>query len=223
MNEQPGAPARTTRRRTAFLLIATTATLLTPAISNAQARGELQRAGLSRVKGDPSAPVLVYEIADFQCPYCARFSREVFPALDSLYVQTGKVRWIFVNLPLPSHPRAWSAAEAALCAGAVADRFWTMHNRLFADQNTWSGADDPVPVFLGYARAATIPVDRFHACLLADRVAPVLLEDVLFAAGVKVNGTPTFIIDRQQMVVGLKDLAEWKALLDEALRKKGAR
>src|SRR5690606_27884409 len=44
-----------------------------------------KRAAASRAKGAESAPVLVFEVADFQCPYCARFWRETFPRLDSAY------------------------------------------------------------------------------------------------------------------------------------------
>src|SRR2546430_17612454 len=56
-------------------------------------------------------------MADFQCPACRMFAVTVLPTLDSEYVRTGKVRWVFINLPLTSiHPNAVAAAEAAMCA-----------------------------------------------------------------------------------------------------------
>lgn len=181
----------------------------------------VERAAASRAKGHEDAPVLVLEIADFQCPYCARFSRDVLPRLDSAFVQSGKVQWVFVNLPIPSlHPRAWAAAEAALCAGGVADGFWSFHDRLFANQDEWSAADDPHAVFVRYAREADIPVEPFEACLLGDGVASLLLEDIVFAASARVNGTPTFVIDQETVVVGLKSFEEWSALLEQAFRRK---
>lgn len=188
----------------------------------AYAQGGWQdRAAVSRAKGYEQAPILVYEIADFQCPYCARFSNDVFPKLDRAYVQTGKVQWVFVNLPLPPHPKAWAAAEAALCAGAVADSFWPFHNRLFAHQREWSDAEDPMPIFLRYAEEAEIPIDEFRDCMVADHVAQLLLKDVVFAATARVNGTPTFIIDGEKSIVGLKSFEEWKEILEEALKKRG--
>src|SRR5687768_16025103 len=102
-----------------------------------------ERAAVSRLKGNPEATVAVYEFADFQCPYCARFAREVFPRIDAEYVKTGKVQWIFVNIPLPNHSNALAASEAAMCAGAVNDRFWNMHDILFEKQAEWSAAPDP--------------------------------------------------------------------------------
>src|SRR5437868_15262098 len=65
-----------------------------------------------RIKGSPKAPVTVYEMSDFQCPYCRQFALETVPALDSAYVATGKVRWAFINFPLTSvHQNAAAAAE----------------------------------------------------------------------------------------------------------------
>ncbi|HRZ10316.1 MAG TPA: thioredoxin domain-containing protein, partial [Gemmatimonadales bacterium] len=64
----------------------------------------------ARTKGSASAPVTVYEMSDFQCPYCARFALDIFPTLEAEYIQTGKIRWIFVNFPLPMHPNATPAA-----------------------------------------------------------------------------------------------------------------
>jgi protein-disulfide isomerase len=179
-----------------------------------------QQASLSRAKGPKDAPVFVYEFADLQCAYCARFAVEVFPRLDSAYVKTGRVQWVFVNLPSPSHINAWAAHEAATCAGAVSDRFWPLHDRLFAGQAEWAEADDPGPVFRRYARDAGVDVGAYDECVAFDRVAPLLLQDVIFATSSRVNGTPAFIVDNQQSVLGLKSYEEWKALLDAALRAK---
>ena len=84
-----------------------------------------------RSKGAASAPVTVYEMSDFQCPYCRRFALETFPTLEREYIATGKVRWVFVNFPLTSiHPNAVAAAEVALCA-AQQGAFWQVHDLLY--------------------------------------------------------------------------------------------
>ncbi|HEX2166459.1 MAG TPA: thioredoxin domain-containing protein, partial [Longimicrobiales bacterium] len=162
----------------------------------------LDRAAESRAKGSPDASVLVYEIADFQCPFCARFAQDVFPSIDSAYISTGRVQWVFVNLPMPSHSRAWQATEAALCAGAVSNRFWVMHDRLFIAGEEWISADDPQAMLARYAREAGVDMQPFTECVAGDGVAALILQDVIF--GSRVTGTPTFIVDNQQTVVGLK-------------------
>jgi protein-disulfide isomerase len=178
----------------------------------------LNQAAESRTKGAAGAPVLVYEISDFQCPHCRRFAVDVFPQIDSAYIRTGKVQWVFVSLPMPNHMNAWIAAEAALCAGAVANRFWPVHDRLFEAHAEWSTAANPGPLMARYAKEAGVPADAWQACVDEDRVAPIILQDVIF--GSRVSGTPTFVVNNQQTVVGVKTFAEWREILDGALRRR---
>lgn len=183
----------------------------------------LDRAAESRAKGSPDAPVLVYEIADFQCPFCAQFAQDIFRQIDSAYIATGRVQWVFVNLPMPSHARAWIATEAALCAGAVSDRFWVMHDRLFVAGEEWISAADPDVVLARYAREAGVDMRSFNDCVAGDYVAAIILQDVIF--GSRVTGTPTFVVNnrntnRQQTIVGVKSFGEWRDVLDTALRPK---
>lgn len=199
-------------------------TFLLPVSVEAQDAAQLlQRAALSRAKGHEAAPVLVYEVADFQCPFCSRFARDVFPKIDSAYVKTGKVQWVFVNLPLPNHPHAWVAAEAALCAGATVNNFWTLHDRLFNSQQEWSASPDAQALFVKYAREAGVSAADFESCIRDDRVAALILQDVIFAASTRVTGTPAFIINNETRVTGVKTWEEWRDLLEQALARKAAK
>ena len=179
----------------------------------------LERATASRTKGAQEAPIFVYEFADFQCPHCSRFAVEVFPRIDSAFVKSGKVRWVFVNLPLPNHPNAWLAHEAAVCAGAVADRFWPLHDRIFEAQAEWGPAADPGAHFARYAKEAGVSTEAYADCVADDRVAALLLQDVIFAASARVNGTPAFNINNELSVMGLKTFEEWKEILEKSLKK----
>ena len=185
------------------------------------ATSALDRALESRAKGGEDAAVVVFEIADFQCPYCARFAAEVAPALDEKYVESGRVQWVFVNLPLPNHPLAWHAAEAALCAGVAGDQFWPMHDRLFEEQEEWADSDDPDARFAQYAADLGVPGDAFRRCTAEDEVASLILQDFSSAVSAGISGTPTFIIMRDQEVidriVGIETVEQWSETLDRAL------
>src|SRR5712691_1751168 len=85
------------------------------------------------VMGDRAAKVAVIEYSDFQCPFCARYAKETFPQITSDYVDTGKVKYAFHDLPLDFHKYAFKAAEAAHCAGDQG-KFWEMHGLLFQNQ-----------------------------------------------------------------------------------------
>ncbi len=182
----------------------------------------LERALQSRAKGGDSTDVVVFEIADFQCPHCARFARELGPTLDERYVETGRVQWVFVNLPLHTHPLAWHAAEAALCAGVAGDRFWGMHDRLFAEQQTWAEAPEPLALFAAYADDLGVPEAAYRACTDNDEVAALIVQDLGSAISAGVTGTPTFIILKGQevvnQIVGTGSMEEWTAALEEALQ-----
>src|SRR3989442_4952167 len=92
----------------------------------------------ARSKGRPGAPVTVYEMSDFQCPYCRSFALTTLPILEREYVQTGKVRLVYINLPLPYlHANALAAALVATCA-ARQGKFWPMHDALFQHHEAWA-------------------------------------------------------------------------------------
>ena len=189
--------------------------------SEASAQGDrtAERAAMGRLKGQANAAVTVYEIADFQCPFCARFSREVFPRIDSAYVKTGKAKWIFINFPLPTHANAWTAAEAAMCAGGVSDKFWPMHDRIFDEQAVWSKAANPASLFKQYADDAGVDDDAFEACVEQDLMAALLVRDLLNATSAGLSGTPAFIVNNEPLFAGYKTFEEWKDILDSAIRK----
>lgn len=140
-------------------------------------------------KGTATARVTVIEFSDFQCPFCARYTRDTFDQIDKEYISTGKVRYVFRNLPLESiHPQAFKAHEAALCAGEQG-KYWEMHHQLFANQK----ALQP-DALVNHARAAGADVPRFQQCLTSGRFASRIREDISDAARAGASGTPTFFI-----------------------------
>jgi protein-disulfide isomerase len=132
------------------------------------------------------------------------------------------VQWVFVNMPLPMHPNAWAASEAAMCAGA-ANRFWPMHDRLYRGQAEWSGAAEPLPIFTRYAKEVGVPLEAFTACVMNDRMAALITNDVIYATSARITGTPTFIINDETSVVGLKTFEEWRDMIDAAAKKAAAK
>jgi protein-disulfide isomerase len=84
--------------------------------------------------GRDDAPITIVEFSDYQCPFCARHAATAFSQLKTQYVDTGKVRYVFRDLPAAAiHAQARKAAEAAHCAGDQG-MYWQMHDTLFANQ-----------------------------------------------------------------------------------------
>ena len=148
-----------------------------------------------RSKGARTAPVTVFEMSDFQCPYCRRFALETFPILEREYIQTGKVRWVYVNFPLTSiHPNAVPAAEFALCAGR-SDRFWPAHDLLFQTQEAWAKLAAPQQFLLGLADSIGVPRDSMIACLQDSTTRRMVHEEATSSARAGATSTPSFYIE----------------------------
>ncbi len=140
--------------------------------------------------GSKDAPVTIVEFTDYQCPYCLRFTRNTFPSLKSKYIDTGKVRLVALNLPLPFHKDASKAAQAAHCAGEQG-KFWEMRTVLF---------QNPQKLNVGFlpAHAATLNLDieAFNECLQSTRHLDTIAKEARDANAVRLTGTPSFIIGK---------------------------
>lgn len=178
----------------------------------------LGRVSASRIKGSPDAKVTIVELSDFQCPFCREFAQTTLTQLDSAYIQTGKARLVFFNLPLPMHGSAWVAAEAALCGGAQG-AFWPMHDRLFAQQPEWSAAADPTAHFERYATDSGLDLTAFRTCTQRDLVAPLLAGDLLQAGGTGASSTPSFILNGEKLLAGVQPFEEFRKVIEELLAK----
>ena len=173
----------------------------------------------ARSKGSPQALVIVYEMSDFQCPYCRRFALETFPLLDSLYVATGKVRWIFINFPLTSiHPNSVPAAGIALCA-AKQGAFWRMHDLLYQHQSDWAELRDPADYLLALADSARIPKATLTECVKSSTTNDEVRADAEGANRAGATSTPTFYIEGG-LLVGAQPAGLFRHVLDSIYVKK---
>jgi protein-disulfide isomerase len=86
--------------------------------------------------GSPNAPITIYAYTDYECPHCARFYQEFMPQFTKDYIQTGKVKFVHKDFPLPQHQHAVMAAKYADAAGEVG--FYDVAvQQIFKTQGTW--------------------------------------------------------------------------------------
>ncbi|MBL4835619.1 MAG: thioredoxin domain-containing protein [Pseudomonas sp.] len=143
--------------------------------------------------GDSDAPVVVREFADYQCPACARFAGTI-DQLKREYIDTGKVRLVFFEMPLAQHANAMPAAMAARCAGQQ-DAYWGMHDALFGNQASWAGVSDPSELFAGYAQDLGLREGRFQRCMTSEQTRSRVEDSLAVAKQLRVASTPTVIVD----------------------------
>ena len=159
--------------------------------------------------GPGTAPIVIVEFSDFQCPFCAQLT----PILDRLRREyPTQVRLQFKQFPLPIHAQAVSAAEAALCA-AKQGRFWQMHDIMFGEQRLVTAGD-----FAELARRSELDLVAFGTCVNSHENAEVVRKDRSDGDAAGVSGTPTTFIDGQ-MVVGLKSYDFFKDIIETQLHR----
>jgi protein-disulfide isomerase len=196
-------------RRHAVLVLSS----LVIALGDLAAQQQSSTAAATRSKGSPTAPITVYEMSDFQCPYCRSFALETFRALEKEYISPGKVRWVFVNFPLTSiHANAVAAAGTALCA-ARQGAFWPMHDLLYTHQDTWAPLKQPGPFFLSLADSAGISRPKLLECVKAPATVSEIRYEAEGAERAGASSTPTFYIEGG-LLSGALPLPVFRQVLD---------
>jgi protein-disulfide isomerase len=151
-------------------------------------------------KGDPKAPVKIVEYADYECPACATLEQELLQAdFDKLYVETGKVQFIYHELPLTSiHPSAQLTAEVARCAGDQS-QFWPVHNALFDTRPQWEGQANARELILNAVEKAGASRSQIESCLEAGTHTAAVNASAKAAVDRGVNSTPTVYVNDKQV------------------------
>jgi protein-disulfide isomerase len=175
----------------------------------------LRKADLGRIVGDTTARVIVLEISDFQCPYCKTFHDSTYKSLRAAYIDNGKARMAYVNLPLRSHQNAWPAAEAAMCA-SVQGKFWSMHDSIFDAQELWATIAKPDTMFARFATALQLEPKAYTSCMTSHATRPLIASDAERASSAGINGTPAFIIG-DSLLSGAYPFPAFQRVIEAAL------
>jgi protein-disulfide isomerase len=171
-------------------------------------------------KGKADAPVTMVEFADFQCPFCGRFVTDSLQQIMKKYVDTGQVKFVYEQYPLPFHPNAQPAAMAAECANAQG-KFWPMHDKLYATQTTWESQDSAAVKnkFKQYAAGLGLNAQSFNSCLDSSKYSDKIQKESSQGAQYGVSGTPTFYIGNQKagytQIVGAQPVTSFDQLIKQ--------
>lgn len=139
-------------------------------------------------KGNPDAPVVVMEYADFQCPACGAAYTSVVEPLMEQYGD--RIRFEFKHFPIQSiHPYALRAAMAAECA-ADQDKFWEYTHLVFSNQSELSAR-----ALEDWAAELRLDTDLFKRCVDSQIKRDTVLADYQEGRANNVNGTPTFFVN----------------------------
>ena len=169
------------------------------------------------IRGDPAAPVTIYEYTDLQCPYCghgAKVLKEVLARYD------GQVRIVVKHLPLTAiHPQAMRAAQyyEAISLQDPA-KAWAFHDRVFAEQRELAKGDD---FMRGVALALGVDGERLSRDLATAQVDARIAADLRESEAYRFDGTPVFIVDGR-ILEGAQPPERFFEVIEGALRRQGS-
>lgn len=132
------------------------------------------------IQGRADEPVTIVQYGDHECPY----SGAAYPIIKDVQTRMSeRLRFVFRNFPITSHPHAQQAAEAAEAA-TIRGRFWEINDLLFENQRHLRDED-----LRGHAEKLGLDVERFDT-ELGDHVdAARVNDDFLSCVRSGVNGT----------------------------------
>lgn len=156
-----------------------------------------------RTLGSATAPVTLTVYLSTTCSHCADWHTNDFPAIKARWVDTGKVRVVFRDLPTPPQQAAIAGAVMARCAPE--EKYDVVLDTLFRGQAQLHSHDGPpaqetVINWLSAAgNAAGLTRDRMNACF-SDEASFIEIENRARQSNIDgVNSTPSFLIDGKRV------------------------
>jgi protein-disulfide isomerase len=172
-------------------------------------------------KGDKNARVTLIEFSEYQCPFCARHVQQTQPQIQTNYVDTGKVKLVFQDLPLAMHQLAPKAAEATHCAGDQG-KYWVMQNHLFANMKALAPTN-----LTAHAETLHLDVAKFQQCLDSGKFTAMVQASAEEAKKLGLTGTPSFVLGLTdpasskvkvvKVIIGAQKYSAFQEAIDELL------
>ncbi len=149
--------------------------------------------------GDPNAPATIDLWGDFRCSACYQFTEGgTGGQINSQLVATGKAKVVWHDYTvIDLHDGSTASRDAANAARCAADqnKFWVMHDWLYANQSATEDASAfTIDRLLKIGEAAGMDMATFTPCVQnGTHNAAIAQEQSSLPAGV--TGTPTTIVN----------------------------
>ncbi|WGS86474.1 thioredoxin domain-containing protein [Methylomonas sp. UP202] len=140
--------------------------------------------------GKADATIAILEFSDYECPFCGKHYKNVFPKLRESYIDKGKVKYVMKDFPLDFHAHAKKASLAARCAGEQ-KQYWAMHDAIFEARG--QASDE---LIASVAQQHKLDESALKKCLDDPAQLIKVQNDIALGSRLGVNGTPAFLIGR---------------------------
>lgn len=178
------------------------------------------------ILGDKNAPVTMIEFSDYECPFCKKYFDETYAKIKADYVDTGKVKIVFRDLPLSFHANAHKQAEAAECVRSLTDdaTYFKYHDAIFT-KTTSGGTGLALTELAPMASLLGLDQSAVQSCIDGGKFAAEVDKDLADATTVGANATPSFFIGKSDRsgkitgtpIIGAYPYENFKTLIDGLL------
>ncbi len=179
------------------------------------------------VLGDKEAKLTLIEFSDYECPFCKRYFDSTLPQIKKEYVDTGKMKIVYRDLPLSFHQNAHKEAEAADCAGEQGgdEAYFKFHDIMFT-KTTSNGTGLSLDQLPDLAKQIGLDGAKLKSCLDSGKYVEEVDKDLAYAQSVGADGTPTFFIGKSSndgfingtKIVGAQPFSAFKTIIDNLLK-----
>ena len=167
--------------------------------------------------GNPDAPIRIDEYSDFQCPYCDNFYKTTEAQLIQTLVKDGTVYFVYHSFGEFIGSESSSSAEAAYCAGDQ-EKFWEMHDIIFANQNGENQGAFTDKRLTAFASKLGLNMGAFNDCFTSGKYSDQVNQDGAAGQQAGVKATPSFTINGK-LVEGAQPFSAFKTEIDALLNK----
>ena len=176
------------------------------------------------ILGNPTAPIILIEYSDMECPYCKIYQGTLHQIMDD-YGAKGQVAWVFRHFPIYElHSKAPKEAEAAECAADQGgnDAFWKYTDQLYAVTPSNNGLD--LSVLPKIAEQIGLDKTKFNDCLNSDKFKDKIQgqRDEIMKTGAQ--GTPHLVIQVKGNFLplpGAQPIGALRSAINEILKQIG--
>ena len=171
----------------------------------------------NHVEGSSPLGIKLVEYGDYECPYCSQY----YPIVKQIAADySTQIVFQFRHLPLTQlHPNAFAGARAAEAA-AVQNKFWEMHDTIYANQDPtgkagWVASSDPLnEYFINFASHLGLNITQFKQDYASDKVNNLINADVnAFSKTGAQEATPAFFLDGKH-ISPTESVDSFKKLID---------
>jgi len=171
------------------------------------------------VLGQSDAPVTMVVFEDYECPFCQRFEQGAVRQVVSEYVESGQVKIVWKDFPLPQIGHEWAepAAAAMECVYREGgnEAFWNVKDEVFANQGAIK-VDNVESRIKSYGSNQGVSESAVQSCIDSDNPMEEINRDAQDAKQIEATGTPTSVINGEK-IVGAQPYDKIQAVIESQL------